>query len=387
MQKSARENRIHDILFIAATGIYFFLLFYLFISELTVYPTDPEFRFESDTFVHVRFAVEDGYFYSLSSVVYFLLGKLPFGAYFTAAFLALAGCVSVPLTRRLLDCFKLDMPLWVRNTVSFCLNFVMGFYISFVNRQHYIGYQNANMWHNSTYILMKTCAIATVIMFIKLYENYSDSVKFKEWFRYTLLLTVSTAFKPSFFTVFAPALAIVLLIDLCTGKAKFMHVFLVALSVVPSFIVMIIESLVLFDSDDTRMVIAPFKTFFERGDHPKISLIISPLFIILVMILCFNRIKRDRFYSYGLLFLAIGFIETLLISEEGLRGRDGNFLWGYSIALFFGFTVSFCRLWRSFKEKEISAIPFTGAMVVFSWHVISGLWHFLLLLQGFTYFK
>ncbi|MCR5279324.1 MAG: hypothetical protein K6E19_07760 [Lachnospiraceae bacterium] len=387
MQKRADGNRISKLLFAGGLCLYFLLLLYLFMCELTVYPTDPSFRFESDTYVHVKFAVEDGYFYSLSSFVYYLLYKLPFGTWLIAGFLSLSVVAAIPLTKRLLKVVADDMPEWVADVASFSLNFVMGFYIPVVNRQHYIGWQNANMWHNSTYILMKTCAVVTMIVFVKLYREYSEKIDFRGWIFYTLLLAVTTAFKPSFFTVFAPTLAIMLLVDLCSKRAGFSRVFIMALSVVPSFGVMIAESLALFDSGESKMVIAPFKAFFERGDHPKASLLISPLFIILVIILCFNRIKSDRLYFDGLLFLVIGFTETALIAETGARGSDGNFMWGYSIALFFAFTVSFYRLWQSFKAKEIKTRMFTGCMAVFSWHVISGLWHFLLLLQGFTYFK
>ncbi len=383
MRKSVKENRIHDLLYALAVSICFFLFFYLFYSELTVYPTDPDFRFESDTYVHVRFAVEDGYFYSLSSYIYFIL-KSPL---IIAGFLAAVCAAAVPLTGRLLDAFGCDMPGWARNILSFCLNLVMGFYIPFVNRQHYIGYQNANMWHNSTYILMKTFAIVTVTVFIRLFRGYADGIKKKDYILYTVLLFVTTAFKPSFFTVFAPTLAVMLLADLFIRKVAFGKVFIMALSVVPSFIVMLLESLVLFDGSGAGMVIAPFKTFFERGDHPKLSLVISPLFLIVVFFLCFRHIKDDRLFRCGILFLVIGFTEAMLIAEEGTRASDGNFLWGYSIALFFAFAIFSCRLWRSFKTKEISAGLFAAAAAVSVWHVISGMWHFVLLLQGFTYFK
>lgn len=387
MRKSLKENRICNILFIAVTAVYFLLLFYLFYCELTVYPTDPEFRFESDTYVHVKFAVEDGYFYSLSSYIYYILALLPFGRGLIAGFLALSGAASVILTRKLLMLFDVSFPEWLLNLASFSLNLVMGFYIPFVNRQHYIGYQNANMWHNSTYILMKTFALATMLVFIPLYREYSKGIRLKGYIGYTLLLAISTAFKPSFFTVFAPCLAIVLLVDLFGHKAKFMNVFLMALSVVPSFAVLAVQSLVLFDDSGSKMVIAPFRSLFERGDHPKIALFVSPLFIILVILLCFNRIKSDRTYRLGLLFLLMGFMETALIAEEGARGSDGNFLWGYSIALFFAFAVSFYRLYRSYREGTIGKGFLIAALSVYSWHVLSGIWHFVLLLQGFTYFK
>ncbi len=383
-----KKTKAYNIIYFLALVLYFALAFYLFYSQLTVYPVDVQHRFESDTYVHVRFAVEDGYFYSLSSFIYYILSKLPAGMIVISAFLSIATVMSIPLTGILIS--KIPeagkMPPVIRDILSFCANFVMGFYLPFVNRQHYIGYQNANMWHNSTYILMKCAALSAMLFFIDAFKERKDRIGLKNWLLYTCFLAVATGFKASFFTVFAPCLAIVLLYGFIKKEVSFKNAFILAVSVVPSFIVMAVESLVLFDDSGSGIVIAPFKTFFERGDHPKVSLVTSVFFILIVIVLSVKTIFRDRYYVYGLLMFAVGFVESLLLAEDGARGRDANFLWGYSIALFFMFILSAVKLWQCFKQKEIKALFAGCAMLVYLWHVFSGVWHFVLLLQGFTYF-
>ena len=389
MPKRNRIDTISRILFFGAVALYFFLLWYLFYSELAVYPVDPNYRFESDTYVHVRFALQDGFFHSLSAFVYIARSKLPFMDYTVSALLALVTAGTVLLTEKLIRVLPgtEDMPSWMVYITSIIFNFSMGFYVPFINKQHYIGYQSGNMWHNSTYIFMRLFAVLTVILFVKLYTKAKDGIDPKTWILFSLSMLLSTAFKASFFTVFAPFLAIVLLIDLCSRRLPFGRVFVLALSVIPSFVAMLIESLVMFNTaDDNRIIIAPFKTFSLRGDHPKVTLILSVAFLLTVVAANLNKIFKDRCFLYGLIFYCVGFVETFLLAETGERSLDSNFMWGYSSALFFVFIVAFVRAYGSFRENKKLLPVFTVQSLVLLWHAISGVWHFVLLLQGFTYF-
>ncbi|MCR5312016.1 MAG: hypothetical protein K6E32_11475 [Lachnospiraceae bacterium] len=388
MPKRNDHIDVSRILFYGMTALYFCLLWYLFYSELAVYPTDPNYRFESDTYVHVKFALHDGFFHSLSAFVYLALSKLPFVNYTVSALLALITAGTVILTERLIRILPgaEDMPSWMVYITSFAFNLVMGFYVPFINKQHYIGYENANMWHNSTYIFMRFFAVLTVYYFILLYKKPRE-FSARTWILFTLSMLLGTAFKASFFTVFAPFLAVVLLIDLVTKRLPFKRVFVIALSVLPSLIVMALQSAVLFNSvEKTSIVISPFTTFSQRGDHPKVTLVLSVLFLISVFVFNLKNVFKDRAYGLSVLFYAIGFLEAFLFAESGARSLDSNFMWGYSSALFFAFIFAFVRGYKSFKEGCAPKWLFLIQCLILSWHAVSGVWHFVLLLQGFTYF-
>ena len=391
--KKTRSEKITEYVFLIALGIYTLLVWYLIYNQL-LFPTTG--RFEADTPVHVKMAVEDGFVYSLTSIIYVILCKLPLANYTISFVLALMSSLSVYYTSKLIiTAFALwDTPIKrpLVYIISFASNFVMGFYVNIINKQHYIGYQNANMWHNSTYIAMKLFAIITLINFLVLCESYKNGMCIKAWITFTLSLAITTCCKPSFFVVFAPVMAIMLLVD-WIRKTKFIRVFVFGATVFLSIIIMIWESVVLFGSDTGNgYVIAPFAELSRRGDHPKATLILSVAFPLMVLAMHFKNFYKDKLYFGSILIWLVGFCESFFLAETGSREGDGNFLWGYSIALFIWFLASILKLVKDIWEKEFR--HFSGfkkayvilCLLVFGWHVISGLWYFGLLLTGVTYF-
>lgn len=387
---AGKINKINRIVYGVSLSAYFVALFFLFYKQLTVYPVNGQ--FESDTFVHLRFAVEDGYFYSLSSFVYAFLNLLP-GVQISVALLLAAMTVgSILLTKRLLvflfDYYACTPAEFVINLLSVVLNISIGFYISVVNKAHYIGYQSGNMWHNSTYVFMRFFALVTLLYYLKIAESYKASFSFANWLIFSFLLAVTTGFKPSFLTVFAPFLLCKLLYD-WANKTSFKNIFFFGTTVFPGILVMFIESLVLFPgSGESGYRISPFAALSMRGDHPKVSLVLSIAFPLLVLALNCTKILKDKIYFGSIVIWAIGFLEVFLFIETGERAKDSNFFWGYSIAIFIWFIVSTVRAYATYVKSSGKLLKITGIVqaLILGWHFISGIWYFVLLLQGNTYF-
>lgn len=386
---TADKNKTYALLFAIACVIYGCLCFYLYYNQLGYYKTG---LFESDTPVHVKMAVVDGFAYSLTAYVYIFCSWFPIQNVLIALFLSVTTALSVWYTKKLVDeCCKIsqrDMSDAVKYLISFASNFVMGFYIQKVNVQHYIGYQNANMWHNSTYICMRLLAVLVLIKYLKIYSG--SELKIKDWFIYALLLALSTGVKPSFLIVFAPVMALELIWDLKKG-IKFGKVFYFACSVIPSLLVIVLQSLVLFGDDTGNgYALSPFTALAQRGDHPKITLILSILFPVIVFLIHIKDFYRDRLYTGSLLVWLFGFLEVFLFTETGTRGGDSNFMWGYSISLFILFLISIIKLYgdikASWKKNNLKMICAALGLVTFLWHTISGIWYFVILFSGVTYF-
>jgi hypothetical protein len=386
----SKNKNIGKIVFFIFLLIYTISLVFLYYNQLK-YPITG--RFESDTAVHVDFAINQHYYHSLAAFIYLFLSIFKFSDILIALVLAIATSITVFFTFKLLKAFnehfKGEINDNILYVVSFFANFVMGFYIKAANKQHYIGYENANMWHNSTYVFMRLFAVLTIIAFLKLYLNYKEKIDVKDYLIYTLLLTVTTGFKASFLTVFAPMLAIILLVDLCKG-AKFKRVFVMALSVVLPMGVMVLQSIVMSGSDNSNgYTISPFTALAMRGDHPKATLILSVLFPLIVLFTHVKDFYKDKLYFGTLIMWAVSFLEVFLLLETGERNLDSNFFWGYSIALFFVFLVSmYVAIKDYFKNKpKLSAkIILSLETVILLWHVISGVWYYVLLFSGVTYF-
>ena len=392
----AKQNKISKIIYIAVLAVYVVALAYLYYHQLLVLKYGPESMFESDTAVHVSFAVYSGYYHSLAAFIYLFCVKvfgLNVGIVLITAILTAVTILAIPLTGRLIcegvSRTEYTVPLWAVRLISVFANIHVAFYLAAANKQHYIGYQCANMWHNSTYIFMRLFAILTLIAFFKIYDGYEEGIVFSKWLKFTLLLTVTTGFKASFLTVFAPLLAILLFRDLLYGE-KFKRVLGMAASVVLPIIVMIIQSIVMSGTDGSNGYrIRPFLTLSMRGDHPKVTLVLSVAFPLLILFIHISDFFKDNYYFWTWVMWAIGFAEVFLFVETGERAKDSNFMWGYSICLFFLFLMSMVKLVRDLLSKETSMVRKILCYVsvpVLLWHVISGIWYFALLLTGVTYF-
>ncbi len=391
----SKYDRFSKYIYFAAIAVYAGFLAFLFYNQLMPLHNGNA-LYESDTAVHVSFAVYDGYYHSLAAFIYLFFAKLfglKVGIVLITATLTAVTAFAIPLTakliRELLKRSGYTIPNWTILLISFLANIHTAFYVSAVNKQHYIGYQCANMWHNSTYLFMRFFAILTVIAFIKLYEDYEEGPQPGEWLVFTLLLTVTTGFKASFLTVFAPVMALLLIRDLLYGE-KFKRVFSIGMTVVLPIGVMILQSIVMAGSGGSNgYAFMPFYALKMRGDHPKVSLILSVAFLLAVFFIHLTDFFKDKFYLWTLVMWVVGLLEVFLFAETGARSLDSNFMWGYSISLFFAFIMSMVKLCRDIFDKRtgtVKRILCFAAAAVMLWHVISGVWYFALLLTGVTYF-
>lgn len=392
----SKQNRISKIIYIAVIAVYTAALAYLFYHQLQVLKYGTEALFESDTAAHVSFAVYSGYYHSLAAFIYLFFVKvfgLDVGIVLITITLTAVTILAIPLTGRFI-CEAVArteycVPLWAVRLISVLANIHVAFYLAAANKQHYIGYQCANMWHNSTYLFMRLFALLTLIAFLRIYDGYEEGIQFSKWIKFTLLLTVTTGFKASFLTVFAPLLAILLIRDLIYGE-KFKRVFGMALSVVLPISVMIVQSIVMSgEGGSNGYRIKPFAGLSMRGDHPKVTLVLSVAFPLLLLFIHIRDFYKDKFFFWTWIMWAIGFAEVFLFIETGERALDSNFMWGYSISLFFLFLASMVKLYRDLSDKEtgrIRRILCWISVPVMLWHVISGIWYFALLLTGVTYF-
>ena len=389
------KDKIATLVLVIINLIYGGLLVYLHYNQ-TLYEVGKP--FESDLPFHISMAVVDNWYYSFTAFVYVFLYKLPYSNMLVGIFLALCELLTIYGTHLLLTEVWKKYELKVNSSLTLLcatsLNLVMAFYVKAVNARHYIGYQNASIWHNSTYICMKLLAVFVLWYFLKLMDSYKEKLSFKKWLTFTGLVAISTGVKPSFLMVFAPVMAIMLLIDWIKGT-KFSKVFWFGLTVIPSLLIILWQNMVLFGSDTgNSFIIKPFYTLTQRSDNPKIALLFSVLFPAMVGIFHIKDVWKDKLYLGSLFVWGFGFLEVFLFVEAGTRSKDANFMWGYSIALFVLFLISLVRWIRDLKSKEFlgkfkviryAYLIITG--VTFAYHVVSGLWFFGILLSGATYFS
>lgn len=350
--------------------------------------------FESDLPFHVSMAVDDHWFYSFTAVLYQLFYLTPFGDILTALFLAVVAVVTILATYELLQ--QLTGGRYYPSMMLFFAvlgNFVMPFFLKWAHGQRYIGYQSASIWHNSTYACMKLVGIWTFCYFLKLREKYREGLSVKEWLVFAGLLILCNGVKPSFCMMFAPAMAIFLLVEWLGRKVPFKRVFMFGLAVVPSLCVILWQNMVLFGEDTGNgILIKPGYALAMRGDHPKVTFVLSIAFPLFVLFFTLKDLVKDKNYRFVWLMWLFGFLEVFLFTEAGNRAKDSNFFWGYSMAIFFVNVIAMCKLLEKTKCQDgifkYSLIRYgfsCGGAVCLAYQVWCGIYFFGQLLTGMTY--
>ena len=393
--KLQRNNKVWQVLSFLVLAAYGVACFYLHYMQ-SIQPAEYENRyFQSDLPYHISMIIEDGWYYSFTAYVYQILYVLGGNSgVLIAVFLTGMSVGTVLLTKKLLALEDGPKEKELSLTVQALMcNLVMAFFLPLAGKYRYVSYQNGNLWHNSTYLVMRLIGMATLLYYFRLEKTYGERISAKNWFILTALLAVGTGVKPSFLTVFAPALALKLLWDLF-HRVRFRQIFLLGCTVLPSLGVMLWQNAVLFGQDTGNgFHFAPWYTFSLHADRPKAAVLCSLAFPLVVVLFSLKKIFSDKQYFFAWMMAGIGFFEALLLAETGSRSRDGNFLWGYLFALFFLYVYSF----RVFKEmlltrreekdtKVVSWIPVALCGLVFLYQLYCGVYFFLRLLGGETYF-
>ncbi len=364
---------------------------YLYYMQ-SIQPLDYNNRyFQSDLPYHLSMILEDNWYYSFTAYAYQFFNLLtPGSTVLTVIFLTIVTLATVLLTEKLLRVLLGNGKLSPASLGgALALNMVMPFFLEAAGIYRYVSYQSGNLWHNSTYLCMKLGAIASMLLYLKIEENYAEKISLKNWLYFAITLIITTGIKPSFLTVFAPAMALKLLWDLF-HKVPFKQIFLFGCAVLPACGVVLWQNAVLFGEETGQgFVFNPWYTFSLHADKPKLAVLCSIAFPLVILLFSVTELLKDRKFFFTWLMTGIGFLEALLLAESGSRSRDGNFLWGYCFAIFYVFVVSFPKwlaLWKKPGHKWLYKAMFLIAGIVFLYQLYCGIYFFLRLLGGETYF-
>lgn len=390
MQRHEKQDNRLRCMVIIAIVIYGICCAYLYYKQCFFVDGQP---FESDLPFHISMAVDDHWFYSLTAIFYQIFYLTPFGAVLTAVFLTLVTIATIFATNALLQ--QLTEGKYPRGLMlffAFSCNVLMPFFLEWAHFQRYIGYQSASIWHNSTYICMKLLSVWMLLLYVKYEKTYKEGITIKEWLLFAVSLVIANGIKPNFCMVFAPVMALFLLIDLIK-KTPFRKIFIFGSAVLPSLAVILWQNMVLFgDETGNGIVINPGYTLSLRGNHPKITFILSIAFPLFILLFTIRDLYKDKFYSFAWIMWLVSFLEVFLFTEAGKRAKDANFLWGYSIGIFFITIMAVLKWIEKIKVKEglfkYNAIRFIflfGGGAIFLYQTYCGIFFFIGLLQGNSY--
>lgn len=345
--------------------------------------------YQSDLPLHISMVIEDGWYYSFTAYAYKALYFLFKGSTVGIAFLLAAVSMATVYATESLVCL-----LWrkrekdfVTLLLSLSLNLVMPVFVRGVGEFRYISYQSGNIWHNSTYICMKFAALAVLLYYFRLEERYAEGLNPKEWCVFALLNIICTGIKPSFLLAFSPVMGVALLVDLIRG-IPFKRIFVFGSALLPSGLVILWQNSVLFgESTGNGIGLKPWYIFSLHAQIPKLAVVCSVLFCGLTVLVTWKEVLFEKRYRFIVGMSVLGFLEALCLVESGSRSSDGNFLWGYSFCLSVLFavcSVKWLQMWEC-RDSEAGAAVKLGLGLVYGWHLACGLYFFIRLVLGASF--
>lgn len=255
-------------------------------------------------------------------------------------------------------------------------------------------------WHSPTQQLMVLASIVSFLAFLKVYENYKNTINIKYWLIFMVATFVSAWAKPSYILVFAPTLLLFLIKDLFekseeTFVYKLRSCIFMGVPVLPAGLYVIYVNFMEFNNPEetgnTSKVIIELGYFLRKSPHPLIMIFLSILFPLIVYF--FNReVLKDRKHQIILTMFAVGVLEYVTFIESGKKANHGNFGWGRSVTLFITFASAIALFISNVLDKNfmqenhvLKKWYFLGAGCALAAHFISGIIYFIIVLSGNSY--
>ncbi len=388
---------------IAVYGVALLWLYYK--QSIAPLPDEAIIPYQSDLPLHISMIVEDGWYYSFTAYAYKALHVLCGGSTIgIALLLAIVSVATVYATEQCV-CFlgKYTQRSWFTLMAALSVNLVMPIYIQTAGFYRYVSFQCANVWHNSTYVCMKLFALVALLYYFKLEQKYREGISFKEWLTFAVLQVVTTGIKPSFLLAFSPIMGMFLLVDLFEKvsfkdlfkrnalktlfkKIPLKQVLVFGSTLLPSGLVILWQNAVLFgETTGNGIELNPWYTFSLHARSPKLAVLCSAAFCIVVVIATFREVFKNKIHLFVTSMSVLGFFEALCLVESGTRSVDGNFLWGYSFCLFVLFLCCLVKMLR-FPRKTLwqKGLLVTMSFVYFC-HLYCGIQFFIRLVCGESY--
>ena len=318
---------------VAYAGLFAALCFLFWQQASGVYP--------SDLPAHIKPPADDTY--SALRILYqALLGA--FGLAGVCAFLACVCVATVAVTEYLVRRLAPAVKPGAAFAAALACNFAIAVYLPFIHSYYTVGSPGGNCWHNSTYLVMRLCALAALVFYFKFDGRFPTRSKAASWCGFAALLTVATSVKPSFVMVFGPAIFALCVIDLVRqGRDTVKRSLLIGLALVVALVVVLYQMTILFPSDGSAeggIAFGLAKVWRARHANIFVSFFQSLLFPMLVVLVTRTRFWHDRAFLLAWLTTFFAFAEYVFLYETGARTYHGNFGWGLSMAIFFLFVVA-----------------------------------------------
>ncbi len=232
-----------------------------------------------------------------------------------------------------------------------------------------------NPWHNPANATVRPLGIIAFFIFAMLIDRWNNKqeISVKLLVAFAIVLAIADYAKPSFCQVFLPTVVII-----CVGHCvitRFKSFWLcvgVALSVIPSVLVLLSQMLLTFDENGEGIEIAWFDVISYNWGNIPLAMFRFLVFPMLVSVIIGRDLKKDMQMIVAWVYTAIGFAEYAALAEVGERRYHGNFGWGYVLAVSILQLMALIRLVSYSKESKDKKVWKGMAWTVFAAQAVCG---------------
>lgn len=257
-------------------------------------------------------------------------------------------------------------------------------------KNNYVGVFTPNPHHNATYNATRPFAIAAFFLFPAVLSEYEEKMNWKHNILFAVFLLLTTMTKPSFTFVLVPAAGLIMLYRIFKTRFRnFWPSIQLGLCFVPTFIALIYQFFGVFvpTGDEEGGIGFGFAEVWKvRCDNIPLAIGLALGFPILVLMLNWKELKKDKWYRFSWQLLLVSLVEILCLYEKGFRKQDMNFSWGYMHGIFFAFVgamlVLLKRTWKGTGNKWLTAAQWLAC----GWHLACGIYYFYGIFRGNLYY-
>jgi hypothetical protein len=239
----------------------------------------------------------------------------------------------------------------------------------------YLGQIAPNVWHNSTTIVAMP---AVILLFYASLRSLEKPV-FKNMASTAALGLMTVLIKPNYAIAWLPVFVPWFSLRAYMKDVSKPHILnQLVLVIGPLIVVLLIQSFVVYNDANSRIIVAPLGVWTLYSPHPSLSLLLSLAFPLAVLILYWRSLVRDESVLFAWVVFAVALLQFILLAEAGPRFSDGNFGWGMCMALYLLFLASANLLLRQpISIRSVSAFGFLalhfGSGLYYYWRIVKGL--------------
>lgn len=334
-------------------------------------------------------------------VIFNKLGKINGETFEMALFMA-AVIVGTVIGSYLLLRYMTDVSekRWVLQIGSLLALFTGPIYIPVVYEHFYMGAMAKFAWHSPTQQLMLMCALASLLLFFMLYENYMEHMNPAVWVMFTLFTLASAWAKPAYILTFAPVVLVRLIVDFFSKKEysygrRLIRIILLGLAVVPAGLLVLYTNFMIYEggasSESDVQIVVEFGYFLFKSESPVLMILLSLALPIFVYGFNLPKLKEVNHQVIMGIFI-VGMGMYLFLIESGGRTAHGNMGWGRQCATFILFIGAMALLIRNFRDKDflggkkiLRRVYFIIAGILLVAHFLSAAVYFYLVFKGYLY--